>query len=326
MSQRVIDSMDRHQVPIYIIAIVIGAAAGRLIPAATSPLSNAMNPALAALLYVTFLQVPISSLAEAIRDTRFISALLVANFAVVPLLVATLLPLLPDDDSVLIGVLLVLLCPCVDYVVVFTGLAGGDAARLVAGTPLLLLVQMALLPLYLRLFLGDNIGDVLDVRPFVEAFAVIIVIPLLLAWLTQWAVGTDDRRPTPRGWERWPDLAAATMVPLMVLVLLVVTASQVPHIDGHAGDVARVIPVYVLFLAAMILLGAAVARLWRLPAPRARAVAFSAATRNSLVVMPLATALPDGMEMAPAVIITQTLVEVIGMAICVRAVPALIKS
>ncbi|MFZ2240603.1 MAG: arsenic resistance protein, partial [Gordonia amarae] len=47
--------------------------------------------------------------------------------------------------------------------------------------------------------------------------------------------------------------------------------------------------------------------------------------RNSLVVMPLAIALPDGMEIAPAVIVTQTLVEVIGMAICVRVVPALIK-
>ena len=325
MARNIVDAMDRHQAPIYIVAILIGALAGWLLPGATSPLSAVMNPALAALLYVTFLQVPISSLAEAVRDIRFISALLVANFVVVPLLVAVLLPLLPDDDSVLIGVLLVLLCPCVDYVVVFTGLAGGDAARLVAGTPLLLLVQMTLLPLYLRLFLGDDIGDVLDVRPFIEAFVIIIVIPLLLAWLTQWAVGTDDRRPTPRGPHRWPDLAAATMVPLMVLVLVVVTASQVPHIDGRTGEVARVVPVYVLFLAAMILLGAAVARLWRLPAPSARAVAFSAATRNSLVVMPLAIALPDGMEIAPAVIVTQTLVEVIGMAICVRAVPVFIN-
>jgi ACR3 family arsenite efflux pump ArsB len=285
-----------------------------------------MNPALAALLYVTFLQVPIASLAEAARDTRFISALLIANFVVVPLLVAGLLPLLPDDDAVKIGVLLVLLCPCVDYVVVFTGLAGGDAARLVAATPLLLLAQMALLPLYLRIFLGDDITDVLDVRPFVEAFVIIIVVPLLLAWLTQWAVSTDEHRAVARGWDRWPQAAAATMVPLMVLVLLVVTASQVPHIDGRAGDVARVVPVYAVFLAAMIFLGAALARLWRLPASRARAVAFSGATRNSLVVMPLAIALPAGMEITAAVIVAQTLVEVVGMAICVRAVPALIKN
>ena len=326
MARHIVDAMDRHQVPIYIAAIAAGAAAGASAPGTTESFSVAMNPALAALLYVTFLQVPIASLAEAARDTRFISALLIANFVVVPLLVAGLLPLLPDDDAVKIGVLLVLLCPCVDYVVVFTGLAGGDAARLVAATPLLLLAQMALLPLYLRIFLGDDIADVLDVRPFVEAFVIIIVVPLLLAWLTQWAVSTDEHRAVARGWDRWPQAAAATMVPLMVLVLLVVTASQVPHIDGRAGDVARVVPVYAVFLAAMIFLGAALARLWRLPASRARAVAFSGATRNSLVVMPLAIALPAGMEITAAVIVAQTLVEVVGMAICVRAVPALIKN
>jgi ACR3 family arsenite efflux pump ArsB len=55
-------------------------------------------------------------------------------------------------------------------------------------------------------------------------------------------------------------------------------------------------------------------------------VAFSGATRNSLVVMPLAIALPAGMEITAAVIVAQTLVEVVGMAICVRAVPALIKN
>ena len=326
MARHIVDAMDRHQVPIYIAAIAAGAAAGASAPGTTESFSVAMNPALAALLYVTFLQVPIASLAEAARDTRFISALLIANFVVVPLLVAGLLPLLPDDDAVKIGVLLVLLCPCVDYVVVFTGLAGGDAARLVAATPLLLLAQMALLPLYLRIFLGDDITDVLDVRPFVEAFVIIIVVPLLLAWLTQWAVSTDEHRAVARGWDRWPQAAAATMVPLMVLVLLVVTASQVPHIDGRVGDVARVVPVYAVFLAAMIFLGAALARLWRLPASRARAVAFSGATRNSLVVMPLAIALPAGMEITAAVIVAQTLVEVVGMAICVRAVPALIKN
>nr|HQV20057.1 bile acid:sodium symporter [Gordonia sp. (in: high G+C Gram-positive bacteria)] len=212
MARHIVDAMDRHQVPIYIAAIAAGAAAGASAPGTTESFSVAMNPALAALLYVTFLQVPIASLAEAARDTRFISALLIANFVVVPLLVAGLLPLLPDDDAVKIGVLLVLLCPCVDYVVVFTGLAGGDAARLVAATPLLLLAQMALLPLYLRIFLGDDITDVLDVRPFVEAFVIIIVVPLLLAWLTQWAVSTDEHRAVARGWDRWPQAAAATMV------------------------------------------------------------------------------------------------------------------
>ncbi len=51
---------------------------------------------------------------------------------------------------------------------------------------------------------------------------------------------------------------------------------------------------------------------------------FSGVTRNSLVVLPLALALPVGFEAAAVVVVTQTLVEVIGMVVCVRVVPRLL--
>lgn len=46
-----------------------------------------------------------------------------------------------------------------------------------------------------------------------------------------------------------------------------------------------------------------------------RAVVSSGATRNSLVVLPLALALPGALAVAAVVIVTQTLIEVIGMVI-----------
>ena len=54
-------------------------------------------------------------------------------------------------------------------------------------------------------------------------------------------------------------------------------------------------------------------------------IAFSAATRNSLVVLPLALAVPGAVPVLPAVIVAQTLVELISELICVRAVPRLGK-
>ena len=49
---------------------------------------------------------------------------------------------------------------CVDDVVVFTRLGRGDAARLLAATPILLLVQLLLQPVYLGLFLGGAFVEV----------------------------------------------------------------------------------------------------------------------------------------------------------------------
>lgn len=114
------------------------------------------------------------------------------------------------------------------------------------------------------------------------------------------------------------------MVPLMMLVLAVVVASQIPTVGDAAGSVLAVVPFYVAFLVVMPWIGLIIARWARLDVPAGRAVMFSGVTRNSLVVLPLALALPVGFEAAAVVVVTQTLVEVIGMVVCVRVVPRLL--
>ncbi|MFJ4774182.1 arsenic resistance protein [Streptomyces uncialis] len=313
-----VERMERHQIAVYLGAMAAGALTGWAAPAAGPGLEHAINPVLGALLFVTFLQVPAAELVRSLRDGRFLSAALVVNFVVVPLVVAAMFALLPADQAVRIGVLLVLLCPCVDYVIVFSGLAGGSARRLLAATPLLLVAQMLLLPGFLYLFMGSELADIVEAGPFVEAFVVLIVVPLALAWALQtWAA----RRPAG---QRVSDVATTTMVPLMAATLLVVVASQVPELGGGLTDVAAVIPFYVAFLVVMAFAGKAVARLFRLDTAASRAVVFSGATRNSLVVLPLALALPDALSVAAVVVVTQTLVEVLGMVAYVRLVPRLV--
>ncbi|WP_371789303.1 arsenic resistance protein [Streptomyces albidoflavus] len=315
-----VERMEVHQVAVYVGAMVAGALVGWAAPGLAPGLEHAVNPVLGALLFVTFLQVPAAELFRSLRGGRFLAAVLVVNFVVVPLVVAAMFVLLPADQAVRIGVLLVLLCPCIDYVIVFSGLAGGSSRRLLAATPLLLVAQMVLLPGFLYLFMGAELAEVVEVGPFVEAFLVLIVIPLALAWTVQ---GWAARRPAGR---RAADAAGTTMVPLMAATLLTVVASQVPKIGDSLGDVAAVVPFYVAFLVVMAFAGLAVARLFRLGTPAGRAVVFSGATRNSLVVLPLALALPDRFAAAGAVVVTQTLVEVVGMVVYVRLVPRLLPA
>jgi ACR3 family arsenite transporter len=67
--------------------VVAGALIALAIPG-TSSWEAAINPALALMLFVTFLQVQLAELGRAFRQTRFLVAMLVINFIVVPLLVA----------------------------------------------------------------------------------------------------------------------------------------------------------------------------------------------------------------------------------------------
>jgi len=291
---------------------------GLAAPGADDAFKALIYPGLGALLYAAFLQVPFTALRAAFADRRFLLAALGLNFLVVPPVVFALSRLAPDGQAVELGVLLVLLTPCIDYVIVFTRLAGGSDRRLLAAAPLLMLAQMALLPLYLWLFMGTELADIVEPGPFLEAFGLLIALPLALAWATEaWA----GRSPAGARVERAVDL---TPVALMALTLLVVVASQFPRVRDDIGQVAGVVPLYVAFLVIMALVGRAAGRLLELDAPAARALLFTGATRNSLVVLPLALALEDAYALTAAVIVTQTLVEVLGMVAYVRVVPRLV--
>lgn len=310
--------LERHQIAIYLGSLFAGAAVGLIMPAAAPWAELGIYPFLAALLYATFLQVPFTAIAHSLRDARFLSAALVLNFVLVPVVVAALTLWLPVSQAVLLGVLLTLLTPCIDYVIVFTGLAGGAAPRLVAAAPVLMLAQILALPVFLLVFLGPGLVDIVEVGPFLEAFLILIVGPLLLAGLTEITATRS------RAGRQVTAAMQAAMEPLMGVTLFVVVTSQIPAVSDQLGQITAVVPIYAAFLLVMAALGWATARVFRLDPPTGRALIFSGATRNSLVVLPLALALPAPYAITAAVVVTQTLVELLGMVVYVRAIPKLL--
>ncbi|GGC57569.1 arsenic resistance protein [Chelatococcus reniformis] len=308
--------LERHQVSIYLGAVVAAVATAAAVPVLDG-LAAMISPALAVMLFATFLQVPLMDLRKALRQVRFMAALLVANFIAIPALVSGLMPLLPPDPLLRLGVLIVLLAPCIDYVVTFAHLGRADARALLAATPLLLGAQMLLLPAYLGLFLGETGRTLIRIAPFIHAFVWLIAVPLLLASLTQaWA------RRSATG-TRVGDYLGLLPVPATALVLFVVVGSVMPQLDAARAHAMQALPVYVAFAAIAPFVGFAVGRLFRLPSAGSRAVAFSAATRNSLVVLPLGLAVPGAGPLLPAVIVAQTLVELLSELVYMRLLPRL---
>ena len=325
-----VEWMERHQVSLYLAGLLVGGVVGVLAPAVAGPAELAIQPVLALLLYATFLGIPFARIGGAFRDWRFLGTILAVNFLLVPPIVWLLTRIVAHDRVLLVGVLFVLLTPCIDYVLVFAGLAGADVHRLLAATPLLMLAQMALLPLYLWMFVGSELVAAVELEPFVEAFVLLIALPLAAAALTQFVAdhGEPDRAAragrVSRVGRSVAQGAAAAMVPLMVATLALVVASQISAVGERLGALVQVVPVYVAFVMVMVPVGMAAGRLAGLDVPGRRAIAFSGATRNSLVVLPLVLALPAAFDLAALVVVTQTLVELVAMVVLVRLVPRLI--
>lgn len=313
------EALERNQIPLYFIAVLAAAFIGLLAPGAPQILDALITPSIAVLMYAMFLQIPFLELRNGLSNRRFICALLLANFLVIPILVWCLTRGLTEHPALLAGALLVLLTPCIDYVVVFTHLGKGDAKLTLAATPLLLLLQFLLLPVYLPFMLGNSTQILISVGPFVEAFAVLILLPMALA------VATLTGAKKSRFAQTWCNAWAWMPVPAMAGVLIAVIGSQIAFVMQGFDRLLPVIPIYLGFILLAPLAGAFVAKLCGLEEAPARSVVFSSTTRNSLVVLPLALALPEDIRtLAAAAVITQTLVELLAELLYIRAIPALV--
>ncbi|OXM14057.1 arsenic resistance protein [Paenibacillus herberti] len=314
------EKLEHYQIQLYVAALLVGAGVGLLWPEQGPTLENSISIVLALMLYGMFTQIPFLQLRRIMDNKRFVAALLLVNFVAVPMLVWLLTRFLPEHPPVLLGVYLVLLAPCIDYVIVFTQLGKGDEKLMLAATPLLFIAQLLLLPLYLWMLVGAEAAQVVEAGPFVEAFLVLIAVPLVLAVFTQlWA---KYRRSGEQLW----NAAAWLPVPFMAVALFVIMASQIGKAADHLDAIAPVIPVYVAFMILSPALAYAASRLFRLEAGASRALAFSAGTRNSLVVLPLAFALPEeAAVIAAAAIVMQTIVELAGELVYIRVLPRLFK-
>lgn len=309
------DDLERHQVWVYLAAILIGLALGSISPALVPAFEALLWPALAVLLYTTFTQVRLVQLPAAFRDIRFVSAALIGNFAVLPLVVWGILLLVPDDPAIRLGLLLVLLVPCTDWFITFAHQAGGDLRRAIAITPALLVAQMVLLPLYLWLFMGAEFIEIVSAGRMVTVFAVIIALPLAAAFLTEkWTDQNPARASHIEKLSWFP-------VPLLAVVLFLIAASQIEAVLGSLPLMRDILFVCIVFLIVAAICGLFIGKAFRLPVAQARTLVFTLATRNSFVVLPFALALPAAWEMTAIVIVFQSLIELFGMLVFLWLVP-----
>lgn len=313
-------TIENNQIMVYAGAIILGGIIGLLNFNISSILTPLISPLIALLMYVMFTQIPFLNLREVLSSTKFIIALLASNFIAVPIVVWILIILFPLQPAILLGVCLVLLTPCIDYVIPFTKLGKGDEKLILASTPLLFIVQILLLPVYLTLFIGTDISVIVSIGPFLEAFLLLIALPLILAVITQlFAKKSSAGESLLNLTSQLPEL-------LMASVLFTVVAAQIGKVYNDLSIIITVIPIYVLYLIITPFISKVIASLFSLAPHAGRALAFSTGTRNSLVVLPLALALPgEWSVIASSVIVTQTITELIGELFYIKLIPKLIR-
>lgn len=334
---------EEHQAPLYLAAMGIGMVLSLLAsPYWLSVYMELVSPALAVLLGANFLCMPLSGKNTAGTRAQggrgLLSFILVLNFVAVPLLVAVLIKFTGlGAHPVGLSIALVLLCPCVDYVVVFTRFAGGNYWALLRYTPLILGAQIIVIPLWITLYsllgiLSDG-GKMRYISPPPQALAALLVfiIPLFGAYIMQRLTYTVAALKKPG--EALISLADKTMVPLTALLLILMCAAYTVHLGRAIHYLPALLGTYTAYALGAVALGAGAVVITSAygghsqpTRPDRIALIFSVVTRNSLIIFPIISALSAVLvgagiveaELMPAAALTQTLVELIVLIILVR--------
>ncbi|MBT9830900.1 arsenic resistance protein [Clostridium baratii] len=137
-------------------------------------------PSLTIMLFLVFIQIPLSEIRNSFKNIKFTSTSLVINFVWTPIIVFILGRLfLNNHPELLIGFIMLMVTPCTDWYLIFTGIAKGNVALGSSILPLNIILQLLLLPVYILLIGGTSVS--IDIVSLGKGVIFSLMTPLLLS-------------------------------------------------------------------------------------------------------------------------------------------------
>ncbi|MPZ87837.1 MAG: arsenic resistance protein [Nitriliruptorales bacterium] len=292
--------VERWQPVLVLASALVGLAVGAL--TALGPAAEAVVlPALMILLVGVFLQITAHRVRDAARRVRVVTASLVVNFVWTPLL-AWLLGalLLGSEPDLRVGLLMLLVTPCTDWYLVFTGLARGNVALATALLPINLVLQLVLLPVYVLALAGTLVP--VDAGVLIEAVVLVLLIPLTIAGVLRALAGRS------MGLD-WLEHEVASRLGGITLGLLCLAVAAVFAAHGDAllerpGVAVLLLPALALFFVVAFLLARGISGPLGLSYAERVTLTMTTLARNSPLALAIAVAaFPDRPLIAVALVV-----------------------
>jgi ACR3 family arsenite efflux pump ArsB len=242
-----------------------------------------------------------------LRNVRMLGASLGVNFLWNLLLgVALGAVFLAGEPDLRLGLLMLFVTPCTDWYLLFTGVADGDVELAATLLPYNLVLQLALLPVYVLLFAGTVAG--VDLAVFVEGLALVLGVPLAAVAVGWLAVRRSNR--AERAYRRVePALSDAQVLALTAAVAAMV-ASQADLVVSRPGVLALVAVPVVAFYAVNVVVALGLARALSFDHGETACLACTTLSRNSPTALAIAVATFPDRPLVALALVVGPLVEV----------------
>jgi ACR3 family arsenite efflux pump ArsB len=246
-------------------------------------------PLLAMMLYATFLPMALQQVGRAIRNLNVTTASLSMNFLWTPVLAWGLgAVFLRNTPDLWVGLILLMVTPCTDWYLVFTGVAGGDVSLATALLPFNLTLQILLLPIYLLVLAGRLVE--LNPQALLGSIFWVLLIPLLMAFLSRrWA----NHRGKAWLHQQVPKITALQVICLNIAIIAIFTAESRALFE-RPGLLLQLLPPVLLFFLINFWVAQALGRRLQLSYGTRVCLIYTTLARNSPLALAIATStFPD---------------------------------
>lgn len=289
--------LDKLQTFIILFAVGLGLLLGQ-VNIVELYAENLITPFLLLMLYGLFLTIPLQQLKKAFSNRKFLGSSTVINFIWTPLLAWGLGSIfLSDYPAIWIGFIMLMVTPCTDWYLAFTGIAKGNVSLSTSILPINLILQVVLLPIYLLLFAGTI--ESIPMSTLIESIVIVLVIPFILAHLTRFLL----RKTSVLNNKIIPFFGNAQIF-FLSLAIMAMFASQGSYLLENLEVIYVLIIPVLLFFAMNHVVGRFVGRFLKFSYEDSVSLNMTIIARNSPVSLAIAvTAFPDQPLIALALVI-----------------------
>jgi arsenite transporter len=285
-----------------IIAILVGLALGQ-IQWVEENTASLIVPALMVMLYGVFLNIPLNHLGQALQNYKMTGLILAINFLWTPVFVWGLGAIfLQDSPDLWVGLIMLMVTPCTDWYLIFTGIAKGNVALATSFLPWNMILQVILLPVYLLVFVGKLVQ--IDAAIFLESIVLVLAVPMLLAFIAKWLI-----LKVSGFWREIPLKIAAGQTLFLCLAITSVFASQGQTLIQRPDVLLKMLLPIFIFYGITFLLAQAIARLGNFSYKDFACLSCTTLARNSPLALAIATSVFPDRPLITLVLAIEPLVE-----------------
>jgi ACR3 family arsenite efflux pump ArsB len=303
--------LSKFQPLFIILAAFIGIFLGTVSPTLEQHAGNFIEIILMFMLFFVFLDVELKTISKSFSDLRFSLSALIINFIFTPLFTFALSKLfLSGQVDLQIGFIMLMVTPCTDWYLIFTGIAKGNVPLGASILPLNLILQILLLPLYLLLFMGTEIS--FEPTTITRSILLVLIIPLVSANVVKFIIKKINRQNTLAAF-----LKKSGDIQFILLCLAVISmfASEGVFLLANTILFIKLLPPLLIFFLIIFCLSLITGKVLKLPFKNIIPLIFTTAARNSPVSLAIATITFPSQPLISLVLVMGPLVELPILAI-----------